>query len=191
VIFYLGAHHPHWLAQSTVPLFVSRRALERYKKLPRATVVPWALDSGGFTELTMHGKWTHASRPTTPRSCAGTAPRSASSTWAAPQDWMCEPADDLDGRACLCSSTSAARSTTFSSYARVAPDLPIIPVLQGWSLGDYMEHVEMYDDAGVDLVSERLVGRWARSAGASIQVMASGLFAVLHQHGHAAAWVWA
>jgi len=57
--FFLGAHHPHWLATSTVPLFVSHRWLSRRKTLPRAAT-RWALDSGGFTEIGQHGRWTLA-----------------------------------------------------------------------------------------------------------------------------------
>lgn len=55
--FWLGTHEPAWLNRTCVPLFISRRRLERRKRLPRATC-PWALDSGGFTELSMHGRWT-------------------------------------------------------------------------------------------------------------------------------------
>jgi hypothetical protein len=55
--FYLGTHRPRWLATLDVPLFVSRRTLASLRTPPRARA-QWALDSGGFTELTMHGRWT-------------------------------------------------------------------------------------------------------------------------------------
>jgi len=42
---------------SDVPLFLSRRWLAGRKSLPRARG-PWALDSGGFTELSTYGRWT-------------------------------------------------------------------------------------------------------------------------------------
>ena len=54
--FYLGAHHPHWLWQAEFPLFVSHRQLTRRRTL-RSALSPWALDSGGFTELSLHGRW--------------------------------------------------------------------------------------------------------------------------------------
>ena len=54
--FYIGTHLPHWLREVEVPLFVSRRRLEGYKHLPEA-VSGWALDSGGFTELSGYGSW--------------------------------------------------------------------------------------------------------------------------------------
>ena len=61
VDFYLGAHMPRWLERSPAPLMVSARTLAKYQRrgdaFPHAKV-PWALDSGGFTELSMHGGWT-------------------------------------------------------------------------------------------------------------------------------------
>lgn len=57
VRFLLGTHQPGWLAHAGVPLFVSDTRLRRYKTLPRA-VAPFAVDSGGFTELQRHGTWT-------------------------------------------------------------------------------------------------------------------------------------
>lgn len=56
-MFLLGTHQPGWLARTAVPLFVSARRLRVSKTLPRA-VAPWALDSGGFTELQQYGRWT-------------------------------------------------------------------------------------------------------------------------------------
>lgn len=40
----------------------------------------------------------------------------------------------------------------------IAPDLPFIPVLQGWSVCDYWRCEELYGRAGVDLLAEPLVG---------------------------------
>ena len=37
-------------------------------------------------------------------------------------------------------------------------DLPIIPVLQGQTLADYRRHIDMYTDAGIDLMAELTVG---------------------------------
>ena len=55
--FYLGTHQPSWLARDLgIPLLVSHRRLADRRSLPRATH-RWALDSGGFTELSLHGRW--------------------------------------------------------------------------------------------------------------------------------------
>ena len=154
--FFLGAHHPHWLANArfaAVPLFVSHRSLGRYKTLPRA-VGSWALDSGGFTELSMHGRWV-----TTPAAYARAVMRYRDEigglAWASPQDWMCEPV--------MLAKTGLAvaehqRRTIASVLDLRALGAPVIPVLQGWATGDYWEHVEDYDRAGLDLTREPVVG---------------------------------
>ncbi len=54
--FWLGVHEPSWLPKLHVPMMISRRRLERLKKLPQATE-PWVLDSGGFSELSIFGEW--------------------------------------------------------------------------------------------------------------------------------------
>ncbi|MFJ8812920.1 deazapurine DNA modification protein DpdA family protein [Amycolatopsis thermoflava] len=58
------------------------------RTLPRATG-GWALDSGGFTELSLHGRWR-----TDARTYAAAVRRYAEEighlAWAAPRDWMVE-----------------------------------------------------------------------------------------------------
>lgn len=54
--FFLGTHQPNHLRTSDVPLFVSARRLRDYKK-PPVSACDWALDSGGFTELSKYGRW--------------------------------------------------------------------------------------------------------------------------------------
>jgi len=77
--------------------------------------------------------------------------------WAAPQDWMCEPF--IVAKTGLSMREHLRR--TVASYLRLtelAPDLPFIPVLQGWELADYLECAAMYEEAGVDLAAAPLVG---------------------------------
>jgi hypothetical protein len=183
MIFFLGTHQPHWLADERfrdVPLFVSRRALARLRTLPRA-VTTWALDSGGFTELTMHGRWTLDARAYVAevRRFRDEIGRLA---WAAPQDWMCEPV--MLARTGLSVEEHQRRTiANFLELRELAPDLPIIPVLQGWSLPDYWRCEELYTAAGVDLSAEPIVGvgtvcrRQGTTSGARIMatLAASGL----------------
>jgi hypothetical protein len=85
----LGVHRPAWLATAGVPLFVSHRMLAQRRTLPRASA-PWALDSGGFSELSLFGEWR-----TGPGDYATAVSRYIEEVgnlrWAAQQDWMCEP----------------------------------------------------------------------------------------------------
>ncbi|MEO3869570.1 hypothetical protein ABGB18_12125 [Nonomuraea sp. B12E4] len=91
-VFYLGTHHPHWLADERfrdVRLFVSSRRLRHRKTLPRA-VGRWALDSGGFTEIKMYGQWTITAAEYAELVC-WYARDIGMPDFVAPMDWMCEP----------------------------------------------------------------------------------------------------
>lgn len=153
--FFLGTHHASWLTRTDVPLFISRRALDGRTTLPRARG-RWALDSGGFTELSLHGRWT-----VEPRRYAELVARAADDigglAWAAIQDWMCEEAIlQRTGR-----SVAQHQRATIESWLELkarAPHLPWAPVLQGWTRGDYLEHLDAWERAGVDLAKVPVVG---------------------------------
>jgi hypothetical protein len=153
--FFLGTHHPHWLGLLDVPLFVSRRALTGRRTMPRARG-PWALDSGGFTELSMHGAW-----ELTPRAYVEEVRRYRDEIgnleWAAPQDWMCE-AGMLAKTGLSIAEHQRRTIANLIELRSLAPDLPFVPVLQGWTSGDYHDCAEAYELAGVDLTQEPLVG---------------------------------
>jgi hypothetical protein len=156
--FHLGTHVCNWIwsdREAFWPWFVSHRTLRRYVTLRRSTA-PWALDSGGFTELSMFGRW-----ETTPAEYVAAVRRYrdeiGSLMWAAPQDWMCEPSM-LDKTGLTVHEHQQRTVDNLIELRNIAPDLPIIPVLQGWAANDYRRHVAMYADAGIDLFSEPLVG---------------------------------
>jgi hypothetical protein len=154
-MFYLGTHEPSWLTRTDYPLFLSRRRLARLKTLPRARG-RWALDSGGFTELSMFGRW-----ETLPGWYAEEAMRYQREIggldFAAVQDWMCEPF--MIGKTGL--SVAEHQERTILSYLdlkRTAPGVPWAPVLQGWEVDDYLRHAEQYRAAGIDLKACPRVG---------------------------------
>lgn len=171
--FYLGTHMPSWLTKTDVPLFVSHRRLlgelrpgrGARKTLPRARG-PWALDSGGFTELQMFGEWR-----TTPAEYIAAVRRYRDEigqlVWAAPMDWMCEPVVIAGGQvgpvrfAGTGLSVYIHQRRTVLNYVRLheaAPDLPFAPVLQGYTLDDYQRCADMYETAGVELADQPVVG---------------------------------
>jgi len=152
--FYLGAHQPHWLQRAGFPLFVSHRQIARRRTLPRAAC-RWALDSGGFTELALHGRWT-----VPPEDYAAAVTRYARQVggldFAAPQDWMCEPF--ITGQTGLTVREHIARTVeNYLILARLAPGL-IVPVVQGYLLEDYLSCCDLYASAGVDLAALPRVG---------------------------------
>ena len=155
-IFYLGTHEPSWFERTDVPLFVSHRRLTRYRRtLPRA-IGRWALDSGGFTELSMHGVW-HTSPTVYATAVRRYRDEIGGLDWAAPQDWMCEPF--MVAKTGLTVAGHQARTIASVLELRaLAPDLPWVPVLQGWALDDYRRCIDLYTDAGIDLTIEPTVG---------------------------------
>jgi hypothetical protein len=164
--FLLGTHKASWLTRTDVPLFVSDRTLRDRRTMPTAAG-PWALDSGGFTELQKYGRWTvdpseYVARVRRYRNEIGGL------AWAAPQDWMCEPIVIAGGVApggVVFAGTKLSveehQRRTVANYlelAELAPDLNVIPVLQGYHEAEYHECVDRYAEAGVDLRHVPLVG---------------------------------
>jgi hypothetical protein len=155
--FLLGTHQPGWLRTVAVPLFVSDRRLRRYRRLP-AAARPWALDSGGFTELAAHGTWAHGPTPATyARRVRRYRDHIGQLLWAAPQDWMCEPF--ITAKTGLSVREHQARTVgNLIELRSIAPDLPWAPIVQGWTAADYLACADRYTRAGIDLTTEPLVG---------------------------------
>lgn len=150
--FYLGTHKVGWLANTSVPLFVSHRQAKA-RKTPLVASCDWALDSGGYSELSQYGEWR-----TGVSEYVDAVARYQSwghLQWAAPQDWMTEPwvlqktgkplAEHLE--------------RTVQSYLDLSvTGLPFIPVVQGQTIDDYHRCADMYESAGVDLSAVQTVG---------------------------------
>lgn len=153
--FYLGSPEPSWLHRLCVPLMVSRRRTSRISKILPA-LCPWLLDSSGFTELDENGSWSFsdASYVSEVRRLFFDVRQLVG---AFIKDWMCEPS--------IISKTGLSvydhQLLTVRSYLDLStadPSLPWLPVIQGWSVSDYLRCVDMYYCAGVDLSSFPLVG---------------------------------
>jgi len=117
---------------------------------------PWALDSGGFTQLNLHGKWTISEQEYVD-AVHRYANEIGNLEWASPQDHMCEPfITAKTGK-----SVREHQELTVQNYldlTAMAPELPFVPVLQGWELDDYLVCLDLYAQAGVDLRSAQTVG---------------------------------
>lgn len=158
---YLGTHETSWLSKAGVPLFISHRRLERIRTSLPVAAAPWALDSGGFSEISLYGGWR-----TTPAAYVDAVVRYDTEIgkleWAAIQDWMCEP--DMVARTGL--SVLEHQKRTVGSYLELAAlwaqasdtELVYMPVLQGYRVEEYLQCMDMYADAGVNLGAVPLVG---------------------------------
>lgn len=188
---YLGTHMTSWLWDEKlealfrdVVFFISRvRLAPRVSPFPRA-LHRYCIDSGGFTELQRHGRWTLTAAEYIAeirRFVAELGPDLC--VWVAPQDWMCEEIVIRGGvgqRGVIFHGTREARGlkpgdpeqdlTTavrihqrktvenLLELRRLAPELRLIPVLQGRLFEDYVVCAQMYADAGIDLAAEPVVG---------------------------------
>jgi len=152
--FYLGTHVPVHLERTEVPMFLSRRVLEK-RKSPVKSIAPWALDSGGFSELRLNGGW-----KISPSEYVQTVNRlneTPNLRWAAQQDWMCESVM-IEKTGLTVREHQRRTVANFLELRELDCDVPIIPVLQGYTMDEYKECFEMFEVAGVDLRSEPVVG---------------------------------
>ncbi|MBJ6639871.1 hypothetical protein H4K36_22055 [Streptomyces sp. DHE7-1] len=163
--FYLTTHKRHWIKLTHVPLFLKAEHFAAAAKLYPA-LGPYAVDSGGFSELQRHGRWTRSPRQYVDDlrriwECVGPY------DWAAQQDWMCEDliihGGTVGKNVFVGTHLSVAEHqrrtvANFLELRSLAPDLRIAPVLQGRSIPEYERCVELYEKAGVDLRREPVVG---------------------------------
>jgi len=155
--FYVGIHMPNWIPRMQIPFMVSRRILEKRKKLPRANV-GYALDSGGFTELSKYGKWSQ-----TPQQYTDIVHRIVDGVgrkpdFIAPQDSMCEPF--------ICQKTKRTVEQhmvdTVENFILlrqlVDTSLYVLPVIQGYTLNEYLQCIYLYEQYGIVLSQYPIVG---------------------------------
>ena len=141
LLFFAGVHHPS--KADRVPLaMVSANALRRRRS--HFPAGKWLMDSGAFTTINKHGGYPDSAEDYAAiiRRFAGCGTLLA----AVAQDYMCEPF--VLARTGL--TVADHQRLTIERYrALLACDtagVPIMPVLQGYSPADYVDHVRQYGD---------------------------------------------
>lgn len=157
VKFYLGVSNPSWLSHqrlSGIPLFISRNTIGKRRSLPVA-ITDFALDSGGFTEISKHGKWVATVQEYTDLVLRLKSHYGSRLRWVAQQDWMCEPHMLVKTGM----SVQQHQRLTVDNFIDLRSRLGqlVVPSLQGWKVSEYMDCYRMYQDSGVDLLNEPLV----------------------------------
>src|SRR5262249_23946644 len=115
------------------------------------TVNEWLLDSGAFSELSRFGRYRHSvenyAREVSRWSRFGSLLAVVS------QDWMCEPF--ILERTGL--SIAEHQRLTIERYEALLPlvSVPVMPVLQGYRVSDYLAHLDHYG-------ARLSVGAWVR-----------------------------
>lgn len=140
-MFYVGLHQPSD-AQHFDRAFVSVNRLRGRKKAIGAGA--WIMDSGAFTELSQHGHYRHSVEQYAAEINRWAADPALIAAVA--QDYMCEPF--IIEKTGL--SVEEHRRLTIERYdalvALVDPRVYVMPVLQGYTVADYLRHIDMYGD---------------------------------------------
>lgn len=142
--FFLGTHQPAWLGQVNIPWFVSvMRLLDRKGRIyPLGLPVTWCMDSGGFSQILQHGRYTVSEAQYLD------VIEQFSPPIAFCQDWMCE--EVMLEKTGLTVREHQERTT--ASYLSMSYHSGVVrPVLQGWTPADYVAHAHAYKAAGCDM----------------------------------------
>jgi len=154
--FYLGTHVLSHMEKTNVDLFISIRQLKKRKKKPFKQLGKICIDSGGFTELSMFGKWETTSDQYIAQ-LKKLIELGLQIEWASPQDWMVE--DHILEKTKLTIKEHQKRTVeNFIELRKKCDFVHIIPVLQGQTLQDYFDHFEMYEANNIELRKEKIVG---------------------------------
>jgi hypothetical protein len=139
-MFYVGLHHPADSAHFERAFISVNRVRGRQRPVP---VADWILDSGAFREIEQFGRYRHE-----PAEYAAEVNRLARINpglrVAVSQDWMCEPF--------MLAKTGMTvadhQRLTIERYDALLPlvAVTLMPVLQGYALGDYLAHIDAYGD---------------------------------------------
>lgn len=162
--FWLGALEPWWAweGRAHARLILSARRIQRRMSGGRGRLrpvdVPLFIDSGAFSELAAHGRWTWPAHDYVAfirdvvRQLGDDAVEHVGI-----QDWMCE-AHMLARTGATVEEHQRRTVDSFLQLRRLAPEVPWVPTLQGFTACEYLRCAEMYAAAGVALEDQRLVG---------------------------------
>lgn len=139
MIFFVGLHQPSD-AKYFDAAFISVNRLRKRKS--NFAAGDWIMDSGAFSEISKHGRYRHSVEEYVAqierwRTCGNLLA-------VVTQDWMCEPwIVRLTGL-----SVTEHQRLTIDRYDAIQAltTCLIIPVLQGFTVDDYLRHLDAYGD---------------------------------------------
>jgi len=154
--FYLGTHVLNHIEKTQVPLFVSFKRLRKRKKKKFDQNGKICVDSGGFSEIKLNGKWT-----ITPQEYVEELKRlqelGLKIEWAAQQDWMCEEFM-LEKTGLTVIDHQKLTVENLIQLREIESKIHFIPVLQGQTLEEYFHHFDLFEANGINLRKEPIVG---------------------------------
>ena len=147
--FFVGLHHPGDGQHFTMACISVRALWRRKKPIPCPRVL---VDSGAFTELNLYGRYRAGVDEYADELYRLFINGIVNIAIAVAQDYMCEPF--MLAKTGL--TVEEHQRLTVERYDALVDALddrfggrcpfPIMPVLQGYSAGDYLRHIEMYGD---------------------------------------------
>ena len=156
--FYLGTHCMSHIEKTNVPLFVSFNQLRNRKK-PFKSSPSICLDSGAFSHLSKHGKWVISPHEYIEEVQRLQNELNLKFEWIAPQDSMCEPFM-LQKTGLTVDEHIQQTVHNFIHLRSLTSDnnIHVIPVLQGYTIQEYIQCYELYQQHGINLSEEKTVG---------------------------------
>jgi len=154
--FKLGTHVLSHIDKTDVPLFISFRQLRKRKRKKFDQKGTICVDSGGFSELSLYGRWT-IDEKTYIDELKRLESLNLEFEWVAQQDLMCEPIM-LEKTGLSIEDHQNKTVENFETLRSLEHDFHVIPVLQGQTLQDYFNCFEKFEAKGFDLRSEKVVG---------------------------------
>jgi hypothetical protein len=166
---YLGISNLAWMRREEfagVRVFVSMNSFDKYKTLPPAGDAWIGVDSGGFTELKMHGRWRTSAAEFAAKCIRLKGHYGPRVLWFSPQDWMCEELVIRGGQSKdgvfvgTGLSEEQHQLLTVKNFIELRELLgdDVIPAVQGGPIYAYWRHMQMYRDAGIELSEFPRVG---------------------------------
>lgn len=154
--FKLGTHILPHIEKTDVPLFISFRQLRKRKKKRFNQKGSICVDSGGFSEISLFGKWT-----VSPKAYIEELKRlenlNLNFEWIAQQDLMCEPTM-LEKTGLSIEEHQNKTVENFKTLRSLEHDFKVIPVLQGQTIEEYINCLHKFESQGFDLRKEEIVG---------------------------------
>ena len=139
--FYVGTHKPTHAARLEYA-FISINTLRGRKSPIPGHVV--GVDSGAFQEIAQYGHYRHD-----PDVYAAEIDRlvgiSPCIEFAVSQDWMCEPFI-LEKTGLSIADHQRLTIERYDALSRLVRSVPVMPVLQGYALADYLHHLASYGE---------------------------------------------
>jgi hypothetical protein len=139
--FFIGLHQPSDAKRFDRAFISVNRVRTRKKTLG---IREWIMDSGAFTEIAAHGRYRQEVADYAAEINRWTAPGSGLVA-AVAQDWMCEPFI-LEKTGLEVEDHQRLTIERFDALRPLVTGTYVMPVLQGYTAGDYLRHLAQYED---------------------------------------------